>query len=87
MFGVEDCTVAGGVNLDLRGDTYSRGCQSMPRAITWSSVMTTQGQRIKTTQLQVWWLTPVIPGLGRWRQKDSHELEANMGYIVSFRMS
>lgn len=33
---------------------------------------------VKVT-IWVWWITPVIPGLGMWRQEDSHELEANMG--------
>lgn len=30
----------------------------------------------------MWWYTPVIPVLGRLRQEDLLELEANTGYIV-----
>jgi hypothetical protein len=30
----------------------------------------------------VWWSTPVIPALGRWRQKDG-KFEASLGYIVT----
>lgn len=29
-----------------------------------------------------WWLTPIIPALGRLRQ-DCHKSKANRGYIVS----
>jgi hypothetical protein len=30
---------------------------------------------------QTWWHTPVFPVLGRLRQEDHHEFEANLGYI------
>ena len=33
---------------------------------------------------QAWWHTPVIPVLGRWKQKD-WEFKAILGYIVSMR--
>lgn len=85
MFGAKDCTGAGVVILDLKGDTYM-GWQSMPSAIPWSSAVANKNSiiMVKVT-IWVWWITPVIPGLGMWRQEDSHELEANIGYIVSFR--
>jgi hypothetical protein len=35
----------------------------------------------RINESHAWWYTPVIPGLGRLRQKD-HEFEATLGYVV-----
>jgi hypothetical protein len=36
----------------------------------------------KTEESQVWWHIPVIPALGKLRQKDQ-EFEASLGYTMS----
>lgn len=36
-------------------------------------------------QVQTWWCEPIVVALGRLRQKDRHEFEAGLVYIVSSR--
>lgn len=35
--------------------------------------------------MRVWWLVPLIPASGRWRQADLCEYEASLVYKVSTR--
>lgn len=36
-------------------------------------------------QIQVWWLTPVVPACWKWRQEGHHKLEGSLNFIVSSR--
>lgn len=35
----------------------------------------------------MWWLTPAILALGRWRQMDHSDLKVSLGYTVSARLA